>query len=51
MGDLMRQQSLATPMPRPELHSARLNHWVGALPGADFDFTAWHVESVAVGFS
>ena len=38
--DGVRQQSLLTPLPQPELHSARLNHLLGALPDVDFDFMA-----------
>ena len=42
--DGVRQQSLLTPLPQPELHSARLNHLLGALPDVDFDFMARHLE-------
>ena len=48
MGDLMRQQPLLNPLPRPELHGARLNHLLGALPDADFDLIASHLEPITL---
>ena len=48
MGALMREQSLLTTLPQPELHSSRLNHLLGALPDVDFDFMARHLEPVTL---
>ena len=44
----MRQQLLPTPLPQPELHSARLNHLLNALPDVDFDFMARHLEPITL---
>ena len=48
MGALIRQQFPLTPLPQPDLHSARLNHLLGALPDVDFDFLARHLEPVTL---
>lgn len=48
MGDLMRQQRLLNPLPQPELHGARLNHLLGALPDVDFDLMARHLEPITL---
>jgi CRP-like cAMP-binding protein len=46
MGALMRHQFQREPLPQPELHSARLNQLLGALPDVDFDAIAGHLEPV-----
>ena len=48
MGDLMRQPPLLNPLPQPELHGARRNHLVGALPDVDFDLIARHLEPITL---
>lgn len=46
MGDLMRLQPLLKPVPQPELHGARLNDLLRALPDLDFDLIASHLEPI-----
>ena len=50
MTALMRHQPLLNPLPQPlpqpELHSARLNHLLGALPDVDFNSIARHLEPI-----
>ena len=48
MGALMRLHPLLKPLPLPELHSARLNHLLGALPDVDFDVMARHLEPITL---
>ena len=52
MTALMRHQPLLNPLPQPlpqpELHSARLNHLLGALPEVDFDSVARHLEPITL---
>ncbi len=52
MTALMRHQPLLNPLPQPlpqpELHSARLNHLLGALPDVDFDSVARHLEPITL---
>jgi len=52
MGAPLRQQPLLKPLPQPlpqpELHSARLNHLLGALPDVDFDSLARHLEPITL---
>lgn len=36
------------PLPPTELHSARLNHLLGALPDVDFDLIARHLEPITL---
>ncbi|MBC7940447.1 MAG: Crp/Fnr family transcriptional regulator [Chitinophagaceae bacterium] len=44
----MRQPPLPKSLPGPELHSARLNHLLGALPHLDFDALASHLEPISL---
>ena len=44
----MRLHPLLKPLPLPELHSARLNHLLGALPDVDFDVMARHLEPITL---
>lgn len=48
MGDLMRPQPRLNSLPQSELHSARLNHLLGALPAVDFDLMARHLEPITL---
>ena len=48
MGASMLQQPPLKPLPQPELHSARLNHLLGALPEVDFDSVATHLELITL---
>ena len=48
MGAPMQQQPLLKPLPQPELHSARLNHLLGALPEVDFESVARHLEPITL---
>lgn len=48
MGALMREQLERKPLLQPDLHSALLNHLLGALPDVDFDFMARHLELVTL---
>ena len=48
MADLMRRQYLPNPLPLPELHGARLNHLLAALPDVDFDLIARHLEPITL---
>lgn len=48
MGAPIRQQTLLKPLLQPELHSARLNHLLGALPDVDFDSVARHLEPITL---
>ncbi|MDO8905677.1 Crp/Fnr family transcriptional regulator [Hydrogenophaga sp.] len=46
MDALIRRQHLPNPLPQPELHGARLNHLLAALPDVDFDLIARHLEPI-----
>ena len=48
MGALMRQQLQRKPLSQPELHSARINQLLGALPDVDFDLMARHLEPITL---
>ncbi len=48
MTALMRRQPQLNPLSQPELHGARLNHLLGALPDVDFDFMARHLEPITL---
>lgn len=48
MVDLLHQKPLLNPLPQPELHGARLNRLLGALPDVDFDLMARHLEPIAL---
>ncbi|PZO13437.1 MAG: Crp/Fnr family transcriptional regulator [Burkholderiales bacterium] len=44
----MRQQPLLNSLPLAELHGARLNHLLGALPEVDFNLMARHLEPITL---
>lgn len=48
MDALMRRQPMLNPLPQPELHGARLNHLLAALPDVDFDLLAKHLEPITL---
>ncbi len=48
MTALMPRQLPLNPLPQSELHSARLNHLLGALPDVDFDLMARHLEPITL---
>lgn len=48
MTALMPRQPPLNPLPQLELHSARLNHLLGALPDVDFDLMARHLEPITL---
>lgn len=48
MTALMPRQPPLNLSPQSELHSARLNHLLGALPDVDFDLMARHLEPIAL---
>lgn len=48
MTALMPRQHPLNPSPQPELHSARLNHLLGALPDLDFELIARHLEPITL---
>lgn len=48
MAASMLRQPLLNSLPRPELHGARLNHLLGALPDLDFQLMARHLEPITL---
>lgn len=48
MDALIRRQPMLNPLLQPELHGARLNHLLGALPDVDFDLMAKHLEPITL---